>query len=110
MKNPFKKLYQKALDQTFSKQELENSTRIFKSATPKYTIDWYVKWIASSFVLAAMSLRGIPEYQETDLILSVIGITLWLWVSVIWRDRALILLNGAGLLFLMRNLLELWVQ
>ena len=93
MKNPFTKLYKKALDQTFSKEEIKNSTRISKSATPKYTIDWYVKWVASSFVLAAMSLRGIPEYQETDLILSVIGITLWLWVSVIWRDRALILLN-----------------
>ena len=109
MKNPFTKLYKKALDTTFTKEEIKNSTRISKSATPKYTIDWYVKWVASSFVLAAMSLRGIPEYQETDLILSVIGITLWLWVSVIWRDRALILLNGAGLLFLMRNLLELWV-
>ena len=108
--NPFKKLYKKALDTTFSKQELENSTRIFKSATPKYTIDWYVKWIASAFVLAAMSIRGVPEYQEMDLILSVIGITLWLWVSVIWKDRALILLNGAGLLFLIRNLLELWLQ
>ena len=110
MKNPFTKLYKKALDTTFTKEEIKNSTRISKSATPKYTIDWYVKWVASSFVLAAMSLRGIPEYQESDLILSVIGITLWLWVSVIWRDRALILLNGAGLLFLMRNLLELWVQ
>ena len=94
----------------FSKEELKNSTRIAKSATPKYTIDWYVKWVASAFVLAAMSLRGIPEYQETDLVLSVIGITLWLWVSVVWKDRALILLNGVGLLFLVRNLLELWVQ
>ena len=94
----------------FSNEELKNSTRIAKSATPKYTIDWYVKWIASAFVLGAMSLRGIPEYQETDLILSIIGITLWLWVSVIWKDRALILLNGVGLLFLIRNILELWVQ
>jgi len=94
----------------FDPKELKNSTRIFKSATPKYTIDWYVKWVASLFVLGAMSLRGIPEYQETDLILSAIGVTLWLWVSVVWKDRALIILNGAGLLFLMRNLLELWVQ
>ena len=112
LKDKLLSLKEKAKTQSssFSKQELENSTRIAKSATPKYTVDWYVKWIASSFVLGAMSIRGIEGYQETDLILSVIGITLWLWVSVIWRDRALILLNGAGLLFLMRNLLELWVQ
>jgi len=89
----------------FSKEELKKSKRIFKSATPKYTLDWYIKWVASVFVLAAMSMRGIPELQTWDLGLSVIGITLWLVVSILWKDRALILLNGVGLLFLVRNFL-----
>ena len=87
----------------FSKEELKKSKRIFKSATPKYTLDWYIKWVASVFVLAAMSMRGIPELQTWDLGLSVIDITLWLVVSILWKDRALILLNGVGLLFLVRN-------
>tara|TARA_B100000073_G_scaffold341047_1_gene341755 strand:+ start:1205 stop:1507 length:303 start_codon:yes stop_codon:yes gene_type:complete len=85
-------------------EELENSKRIFKSATPKYTVDWYVKWIASIFILVAMSMRGVVGFEQTDLILSCIGVTLWLIVSVLWKDRALILLNGVGLLFLLRNL------
>ena len=89
-----------------SKEELENSTRIQKSATPKYTIDWYVKWVASIFILAAMSMRGVEGFEMIDLVLSVCGITLWLWVSIIWKDRALVLLNGVGLLFLLRNLFE----
>jgi len=88
----------------FSKEELEKSKRIFKSATPKYTIDWYIKWVASVFVLCAMSIRGIEGYQTYDVILSIIGILLWLVVSILWKDRALILLNGVGLLFLVRNL------
>ena len=88
----------------FSKEEIENSKRIFKSATPKYTADWYIKWIASCFVLAAMSIRGIPEFQFYDLVLSIIGIFGWVIVSVLWRDRALIILNSFGLLFLLRNL------
>jgi len=108
--NPFKKLYKRALDTTFSKQELEGSTRIFKSATPKYTFDWYIKWVASVFVLGAMAIRGVPEFQMWDLMLSTIGVTLWLWVAVIWKDRALILLNGVGLLFLIRNLAIALVQ
>ena len=91
----------------FSKEEIENSKRIFKSATPKYTADWYIKWIASCFVLAAMSVRGIDGYQLYDLYLSIIGITGWVIVSVLWKDRALIILNSFGLLFLLRNLLEL---
>tara|TARA_Y100000114_G_scaffold75431_2_gene69198 strand:- start:3826 stop:4119 length:294 start_codon:yes stop_codon:yes gene_type:complete len=90
----------------YSKEELEKSRRIFKSATPKYTPDWYIKWIASVFVLVAMSIRGVEEYIMYDLYLSTIGISLWLIVSVLWRDRALIMLNGAGLLFLIRNIFQ----
>lgn len=88
----------------FTKQEIENSNRIQKSATPKYTLDWYIKWVASVFVLAGMSMRGVEGLQLYDLIASTIGITLWLVVSILWKDRALIVLNGAGLLFLIRNL------
>lgn len=88
----------------FTKQEIENSNRIQKSATPKYTVDWYVKWVASVFVLAGMSMRGVEGLQLYDLIASTMGITLWLVVSILWKDRALIILNGAGLLFLIRNL------
>ncbi len=91
-------------EKQFAKEELANSKRIMKSATPKYTLDWYVKWVASIFVLGAMSLRGIEGLQFYDLSLSIVGIALWLWVSIIWKDRALVLLNGVGLLFLIRNL------
>ena len=58
----------------FVKEEIENSKRIFKSATPKYTVVWYVKWIASAFVLSAMAIRGIPEFTFLDLGLSLIHI------------------------------------
>ena len=91
-------------DPKFSQEEIENSKRIFKSATPKYTADWYIKWIASAFVLAAMSIRGIPEYQLYDLYLSIVGIFGWVIVSILWKDRALIILNSFGLLFLLRTL------
>ena len=90
----------------FDPKEIEHSKRIFKSATPKYTFDWYVKWVASVFVLGAMSVRGVEGMQTVDLWLSIVGIFLWLIVSVIWKDRALVMLNGAGLLFLINNLVK----
>ena len=92
--------------QEFNEEELKNSKRIYKSATPKYTVDWWLKWVASIFILSALSMRGIDGFIFYDLILSIVGIGLWLIVSVLWRDRALILLNGVGLLFLLRNLFE----
>ena len=90
----------------FSPEELKNSKRIYKSATPKYTLDWYIKWVASGFILTAMSIRGIDGYLMVDLIMSCIGISLWTVVAVLWKDRALILLNGLRLIFLLRNLFQ----
>ena len=98
------------MTQKFDPKELKNSNRIFKSATPKYTWDWYLKWVSSILVLCAMSIRGIPELHQTDLILSILGVTGWVGVSIAWKDRALIMLNSVGLLFLLRNLITLWVQ
>ena len=94
----------------FDKKELENSKRIYKSATPKFTVDWYLKWIASTFVLLAMSIRGVEGMQFYDLVLSIIGIFLWLIVSVMWKDRALILLNGVGLMFLINNIVQMFAN
>lgn len=94
----------------FTKKELENSKRIFKSATPKYTIDWYLKWVASFFILISMSIRGVTEFVWLDLTSSTIGVFLWLIVSILWNDRALIILNAVGLLFLLKNIVTVLVS
>mgnify|MGYP003116938318 FL=1 len=89
----------------FDPKELLNSKRIFKSATPKGDISWYVKWISSFIIICAMSLRGIEGLQFIDLILSIFGVAGWLWVGMLWKDRALIILNAVGLFLLVKNLL-----
>ena len=89
----------------FSPKEILNSKRIFKSATPKGDISWYIKWISSSIIICAMSLRGIEGMQRYDLILSILGVAGWLWVGMLWKDRALIILNAVGLFLLIKNLL-----
>ena len=90
-----------------SLEEIANSNRWFKSATPKQTLDWYVKWIASSMLLIGMSMRGIEGLQLYDLTISIGGVILWLWVSILWKDRALIVVNSVGLLLLVRNLITM---
>ena len=95
----------KEQDLKYKKEEVENSKRIFKSATPKYTLDWYIKWLASAVLLFAMSIRGMDGLELMDISLSLVGITGWLVVSILWKDRALIILNGVGLMFLVRNLM-----
>ena len=58
----------------FSKEEQKNSNRIYKSATPKQTTDWYIKWAASGVLLTAMVIRSAGVSNLADTILSFIGL------------------------------------
>ena len=73
--------------------------------TDKKDTAWFIKWISSFIVITAMSLRGIEGMQIYDLSLSIVGVAGWLFVGMLWKDRALIILNAVGLVFLFRNLL-----
>ena len=89
----------------YAKEELENSKRIYKSATPKLTLDWYVKWAASIVLLAAMVIRSANISNTVDTVLSFIGCLGWLFVAFIWKDRALIILNAVACFILLTGLL-----
>lgn len=71
--------------------------------------DWYLKWVASIMILASLAMRSAgPEYRMYDLMFGTIGVLLWTWVSVIWRDRALIMLNAVSGFLLISTLLREW--
>jgi len=95
--------------QEFTVGEIKHSNRIVKSATPKQDLSWYVKWIASSFILASMSIRGVEGLQMYDLMLSLVGVAGWMWVGFLWKDRALILLNGVGIILFLNTLITNYV-
>lgn len=88
--------------------EIRNSNRITKSVTPKGDVTWYVKWISSIIVLFAIAIRasGIAELQWLDILLSLLGAIGWLFVSLKWNDRALILLNSVITIMLSVGLLR----
>ena len=69
----------------YSVEEIKHSNRIIKSATPKGTLDWHLKWIASIWLLVAIS-------------------ALWAVVGFMWRDRALIMINTIAAVMLLGGL------
>jgi len=83
--------------------EIRHSERIYKSATPKYDASWYIKWIASAFILtsALFRIQG-PEWNTFDQLFSFVGVTGWMIVGFLWNDRALIMLN-AVLVFILAS-------
>ena len=94
----------------FTKEEILNSKRIFKSATPKQDLSWYVKWIASMFLLCAFAFRSTQQFPFVDLCLSLVGVSGWLWVGLLWKDRALVLLNGIAVFILLSGLINHFVS
>jgi len=86
--------------------ENKHSNRVVKSKTPKHDLSWYVKWTASIFILGSMSIRGVEGLQIYDLLLSLIGVIGWMIVGLLWRDRALILLNGVGIVLFLNTLIR----
>jgi hypothetical protein len=87
--------------------EENNNTNLIEKVTPSHTLDWYVKWTATAFIIAGVICRSAgPEYALYDLIFGVIGTALWGWVSMIWQDRALIVLNTTMFIILVVGLLK----
>ena len=84
-----------------------NSSRVYKKITPKGDLSWYVKWVASVFILIAVMCRSVEEVPRIyDVVLSLIGTIGWAWVGYLWHDRALLLLNGTIVVFLGMSLLR----
>lgn len=68
---------------------------------------YYLKWIATVFVLIAVACRSVEEMPRIyDVVFSWIGTGMWLVVSLAWKDRALILLNAVMSFMLFVSLLR----
>ena len=80
----------------FAIGEIKHSNRIFKSITPKGDLSWYIKWISSILVLIAVAFRasGVEELRFWDMVLTWISAVGWCAVGMMWKDRALTLVNG----------------
>ena len=71
---------------------------------------YYLKWIATIFVLMAVACRSVEEVPKIyDVVLSWVGTGMWLMVSLAWKDRALILLNAVMSFMLFVSMLRYMV-
>ena len=65
------------------------------TTTPLHTKDWYIKWVASVILLVGMILTAQNIYP-INLFVNITGLIGWLIVSIMWNDRALIVINAVG--------------
>ena len=87
------------LSEIRSKKARQIEKRLEK-AWLNFDLSWWIKWASSLILLTAMILRGGQAYPFVDLVLSTIGCAGWLAVGIMWKDRALIILNAAAVVIL----------
>ena len=77
--------------------------------TPLHTIDWYIKWAASITLLFGMILTSNNIYP-LNIFVHMIGLIGWLVVSLMWNDRALIVINAVGVAIMANGLVNYLVE
>ena len=84
-------------------------TNILDKQTPTYTLDWYIKWIASIILVGGVILTSNNIYP-LNLIVHAIGMFGWFIVAIIWNDRALLVINAISLVLLINGLVSFYVK
>ncbi len=82
---------------------------VLDKQTPTYTLDWYIKWIASIILIVGVILTSNNIYP-LNLIVHAIGMFGWFIVAIIWNDRALLVINAVSLVLLINGLVSFYVK
>jgi len=77
--------------------------------TPQHDLSWYIKWTASVLLLIAMSLTSVGNLEPWNLLLHLIGVLGWLYVGILWHDRALIFINSIASFIFLSGILRWYV-
>ena len=105
------KLKKKIKDLTKTeKPKIKEPEKVLSKVTPLHDFSWYLKWLSSILILSAVCFRASGgAFHMFDLYFSFAGTIGWLWVVILWHDRALIMLNGALTTLLFTGILKAYV-
>ena len=70
---------------------------------------WYTKWTSSILLMLGMILTSQNIFPY-NLYLHVVGISGWLYVSIVWNDRALIVVNSVALSIFVNGIVSTMVK
>ena len=80
-----------------------------KKLAPTHTLDWYIKWVASIFLIIGVILTSNNIYPM-NILFHAIGMFGWFIVSILWNDRALLVINAVSLAILINGLVSHYVK
>ena len=99
------------MDSEHRKEEIELKPHEIatRTVTPTHTKDWYIKWVSAVILMVGMVLAANNLFPW-NIIVQAIGIAGWLVVSVMWNDRALMIVNAVGVAILLNGLVAYMLE
>jgi len=70
---------------------------------------WYMKW-ASSLTLIVAMIMTTKNMWPYNMFLQCIGVSGWLVVSIIWNDRALIVVNAVAVVIFLNGIFQYFAR
>jgi hypothetical protein len=84
-------------------------TNLIEKMSPTHTFDWYLKWVASVLLVSGVILTSNNIFP-LNLFFHAGGMLGWLVVSILWNDRALLVVNAVSLALLVNGLVSYYVK
>ena len=92
--------------------DLQDHEHPSKTLTPKrehHPFSWWLKWAASIVLIFAM-IATTNNLYPWNMFLQFIVIGGWLWVSIIWNDRALIVVNAVAVAIFLNGIVAYLIK
>ena len=92
--------------------ELKEHQNPSTTSTPlkhHHPLSWYIKW-ASSLILIVAMVGTTNNLYPYNMYLQFLGVAGWLWVSIIWNDRALIVVNAVATAIMANGLVSYLIK
>tara|TARA_B100001175_G_scaffold298352_1_gene288863 strand:+ start:1409 stop:1690 length:282 start_codon:yes stop_codon:yes gene_type:complete len=92
--------------------ELKEHQNPSTTSTPlkhQHPLSWYIKWISSIVLIMAM-IATTNNMYPWNMLLQFLGVAGWLWVSIIWNDRALIVVNAVATAIMANGLVSYLIK
>tara|TARA_R110000765_G_scaffold106731_2_gene197359 strand:- start:1076 stop:1333 length:258 start_codon:yes stop_codon:yes gene_type:complete len=70
---------------------------------------WYIKWASSIVLMLAMTLTSQNIFPY-NLYLHSLGTLGWTYVSIVWNDRALLVINSVALSIFINGIISATVK
>ena len=77
--------------------------------TPTYTKVWYLKWVSTIILLLGIILTANNVYPH-NLYVNAVALFGWIIVSIMWNDRALIVINVVGFTIYLNGIISYLVK